>query len=72
MNHNRAHVEDIGAFRAQLRGNSQFRLEVLAALVRISRDYGIALSDSLIENLTFADEGELDLMLAPDVKGLDV
>jgi hypothetical protein len=71
MNQNRARVEDIGALRAQLRGNPQFRLEVLAALIRIARDHGIALSDGLLEHVTFADEAELDLMLAPDVKGLE-
>jgi hypothetical protein len=72
MDAKQVRVEDVAALRAQLRGNRQYRLEVLAGLVRISREHGIALDDALLENLTFADDAELDLMMGPDVKGIAV
>ena len=63
-------IEDIGALRAQLRGKPKYRLELLAAILKVSRDHHIDLSDELTERLTFADEFELDLMRGPDHKDL--
>ena len=71
MSEKQLKLKILGRF-AQVRGSAQYRLELMAAVIRVSREYGISISNSVLENLTFADEDELDLMLAPDVKGLDV
>ena len=63
-------VEDIGALRAHLRANAPYRLEFLAAVVRVLREYGVDIADPVLEGLTLADDAALDLMRGPDVKGL--
>jgi hypothetical protein len=54
-------IEDIGALRAKLRSNPQYRMEILAAVVSVSRHYNVVLEDVVVQNLTLADEAELEL-----------
>lgn len=50
---------EVRVLRLLLDINNRLRLETLAALSRVFREHGVALSDNLFANLTFALPGEL-------------
>jgi len=56
--------------RMQLRTNVKLRFELLGEIAKITRSYGVDLSDEALGNLVFVDAAEIEQALAgPDLPG---